>query len=237
MRQSRLLCLAAESGTILIEPSREPLPCLRLEPARAVRPQYNRLPKLLPNMSCLRTATSSLGHGARYAFQTRACSASIGAERAAAAWVLQHRSMSTRRTTKTTQSSRFQRSQTRPAETPADGIAREPSESASASRKADGTEPPASTSKPTSSTEFPVYPQNPEEYLPPPPAGWRKRADTSTKEYKRTERRVLSLMVALPFLIVTSYHLYIRLVLGKEPENNPFEPRRQSESQPPAPQS
>jgi len=34
--------------------------------------------------------------------------------------------------------------------------------------------------------------------------------DTSSKEYKRVERKVVSVMVALPILFVTSYFLYER---------------------------
>ncbi|KAK4641802.1 hypothetical protein QC761_504060 [Podospora bellae-mahoneyi] len=39
--------------------------------------------------------------------------------------------------------------------------------------------------------------------------------DINSKEYKRVARKVTSLMVALPFLIVTSYYLWDRLSLGR----------------------
>lgn len=42
-----------------------------------------------------------------------------------------------------------------------------------------------------------------------PPQG-QNPVDTSSKEYKRTEGRIIRLLVALPFLIVTSYFLYGR---------------------------
>ncbi|KAK0671508.1 hypothetical protein QBC41DRAFT_54520 [Cercophora samala] len=50
-----------------------------------------------------------------------------------------------------------------------------------------------------------------------PPAAMepKKPVDTNSKEYKRVARKVTSLMVALPFLIVTSYYLWDRLSLGR----------------------
>ncbi|KAK4195273.1 hypothetical protein QBC40DRAFT_22756 [Triangularia verruculosa] len=41
-----------------------------------------------------------------------------------------------------------------------------------------------------------------------------KKVDINSKEYKRVARKVTSLMVALPFLIVTSYYLWDRLAPG-----------------------
>ncbi|KAK4177776.1 hypothetical protein QBC36DRAFT_124898 [Triangularia setosa] len=43
----------------------------------------------------------------------------------------------------------------------------------------------------------------------------KKPVDINSKEYKRVARKVTSLMVALPFLIVTSYYLWDRLSLGR----------------------
>ncbi|KAK0714383.1 hypothetical protein B0T21DRAFT_387095 [Apiosordaria backusii] len=55
-----------------------------------------------------------------------------------------------------------------------------------------------------------------------------KKVDINSKEYKRVARKVTSLMVALPFLIVTSYYLWDRLTLGR-PNAPP------SDDAPPAP--
>ncbi|KAH8906185.1 hypothetical protein BR93DRAFT_928789 [Coniochaeta sp. PMI_546] len=42
--------------------------------------------------------------------------------------------------------------------------------------------------------------------------------DTSSPEYKQASRRYVSVMVALPILLVTSYFLFDRLALGHEPK-------------------
>jgi len=44
----------------------------------------------------------------------------------------------------------------------------------------------------------------------PQPQPQPKRVDSSSKEYKRVERKVVSVMVALPILFVTSYFLFER---------------------------
>ncbi|ROW16120.1 hypothetical protein VPNG_01986 [Cytospora leucostoma] len=55
----------------------------------------------------------------------------------------------------------------------------------------------------------------------------RPRVDTSSKEYKKAERSWTNMMVALPILIVTSYFLFERLLMGKNPSLNLSHARRQ----------
>ncbi|KAK7738403.1 hypothetical protein SLS53_006218 [Cytospora paraplurivora] len=55
----------------------------------------------------------------------------------------------------------------------------------------------------------------------------RPRVDTSSKEYKKAERSWTNMMVALPILIVTSYFLFERLYMGKNPSLNLSHARRQ----------
>ncbi|KAK3346587.1 hypothetical protein B0T25DRAFT_571716 [Lasiosphaeria hispida] len=47
----------------------------------------------------------------------------------------------------------------------------------------------------------------------------RKPADVKSPEFKAASRKYTALMVALPILVVTSYYLFDRLVLGNEPKD------------------
>ncbi|KAK0725204.1 hypothetical protein B0H67DRAFT_124178 [Lasiosphaeris hirsuta] len=47
----------------------------------------------------------------------------------------------------------------------------------------------------------------------------RKPIDVKSPEFKAASRKYTALMVALPILVVTSYYLFDRLVLGNEPED------------------
>ncbi|EGS22274.1 uncharacterized protein CTHT_0017930 [Thermochaetoides thermophila DSM 1495] len=88
--------------------------------------------------------------------------------------------------------------------------------SVSPSNSAKTGEPITEASVPPSPTTASVFPRPQPQPQPQP-----KRVDTSSKEYKRVERKVVSVMVALPILFVTSYFLYERLALGKVPPSIP----------------
>lgn len=207
-------------------------------------------------MSLLRTTAFSLGQGAKCLLQSLTVAERIPAARAAPNLRFQTRLLSSRRTT---QPSRFQRSRTPATETPVKGVAREHIEPEPEPNAHIETEPAVAAPQPTPTQPLarPRYPpRHPHGQVPPEV---RKPVDTSSKEYKRHERKVLSLIVALPFLFVTSYHLYDRressdclafgsvtdldqVVNGNMPENSPFEPKRPvepetSEPQASAPQS
>ncbi|KAF3065785.1 hypothetical protein GL218_09423 [Daldinia childiae] len=47
------------------------------------------------------------------------------------------------------------------------------------------------------------------------------RVNPSSPEYKRAARKYTQLMVAMPILLVTSWFLFDRLVLGHEPKTLP----------------
>ncbi|KAK1752960.1 hypothetical protein QBC47DRAFT_50114 [Echria macrotheca] len=51
-----------------------------------------------------------------------------------------------------------------------------------------------------------------------PPVSPQKPVDVKSAEYKSASRKWTSLMVGLPLLIVSSYFLYDRLILGNEPK-------------------
>ncbi|KAI1474521.1 hypothetical protein K445DRAFT_316210 [Daldinia sp. EC12] len=57
----------------------------------------------------------------------------------------------------------------------------------------------------------------PAQPLPRPAAPIPNRVNPSSPEYKRAARKYTQLMVALPILLVTSWYLFDRLVLGHEP--------------------
>ncbi|AEO68151.1 76cf2e27-b6d9-4c8b-b3e8-449205199587 [Thermothielavioides terrestris] len=123
--------------------------------------------------------------------------------------------------------SRFQRSSASPVGTPANAANKETQSSPSLSTA--GVSEPLPVSKPAAvrgpvaaaASTRPV--SRPQGY----PQG-RKPVDTSSKEYKQTERRVVRLLVALPFLIVTSYYLYRRLA-DHLSQHLPGAPRRAPE--------
>ncbi|RKU48511.1 hypothetical protein DL546_006313 [Coniochaeta pulveracea] len=52
-----------------------------------------------------------------------------------------------------------------------------------------------------------------------PEADMPKKSDPSCPEYKQASRRYVSVMVALPILLVTSYFLFDRLALGNPPKS------------------
>ncbi|KAI2627869.1 hypothetical protein GGS26DRAFT_122019 [Hypomontagnella submonticulosa] len=62
-------------------------------------------------------------------------------------------------------------------------------------------------------------------HLPPRPAApISKRADPSSPEYRRAARKYTQLMVAMPILLVTSWFLFDRLVMGQEAKSLPKRP-------------
>lgn len=161
-------------------------------------------------MSLLKLATSPLGQGTKYMLQGRPIIlVRVGLERVAGAQIVQrpsfaNRSFSTRKPRKPrNQASRFRKSSASAANTPAEALAATTTGAAPeilepASNSNTNVEEPASEPSPP--------PRNPNHW----PFEWPEPVDTSTKHYKRTERKVLGIMVGLPFLIVTSYELYQR---------------------------
>ncbi|RPA81928.1 hypothetical protein BJ508DRAFT_414415 [Ascobolus immersus RN42] len=55
----------------------------------------------------------------------------------------------------------------------------------------------------------------------PPRGGYEKKSGVTPKELKRAEGKVLRVIVAMPILIVTSYYLYKRAILGEEKKQFP----------------
>lgn len=104
------------------------------------------------------------------------------------------------------QASRFKKPSASPAE-PSTGAAREELPH-SPSLKANATEPVAASKPPA--PEPVAYATPAHSYSPRPQAQVPKPANTSSKEYKRAARKVTSVMVALPILLVTSYYLFER---------------------------
>ncbi|KAI0837044.1 hypothetical protein F5Y06DRAFT_90698 [Hypoxylon sp. FL0890] len=51
------------------------------------------------------------------------------------------------------------------------------------------------------------------------------RINPSSPEYKQAARKYTQVLVALPILLVTSYFLFDRLVLGHEPKPRPLPQR------------
>ncbi|KAI1502486.1 hypothetical protein F5X99DRAFT_156297 [Biscogniauxia marginata] len=65
------------------------------------------------------------------------------------------------------------------------------------------------TARPQSSGPRSALPQGPRPSAP-------TRVDPSSQAYRQAARKYTSLMVAMPILLVTSYVLFDRLVLGKQ---------------------
>ncbi|KAH6623428.1 hypothetical protein F5144DRAFT_496078 [Chaetomium tenue] len=177
-------------------------------------------------MSWLRSTSSSLGRGSQYLLQGNAPIYALRASAAATACIGRigtaqvtqtskpfGRPPSTRRTANNDgRTSRFTRSDASQTGPPvrADGE-NTPTEPAS-------TQP--DSSEPTASSQFTITSQlagssswghqaEPNPNFPIPPKA-RKPVDTSSKEYKQFASRYVRFVVALPFLLVTSYFLYER---------------------------
>ncbi|KAL2127056.1 hypothetical protein VTI74DRAFT_11394 [Chaetomium olivicolor] len=118
------------------------------------------------------------------------------------------------------QATRFQKSAASPTETPVDAMLEAEANQAEPVLKTAAVSSPTPVPRPVRITH-PGLRANEASRAP-------KVVDTSSKEYKRAERKVTSVIVALPIAMVTSYFLWDRLALGHMPpgQNSPVAPQR-----------
>ncbi|KAK4236668.1 hypothetical protein C8A03DRAFT_16709, partial [Achaetomium macrosporum] len=178
-------------------------------------------------MSPLRLTSSRLSRGAKFVMPGTALVAAsriLGSRRSQAEAIatlrslrpdyLPRRSSSIQRPVKASrQTSRFRRSGAASAETPP-GAAGEGSHVGSVFKEPNDSVTP---SAPTSAPEpLHVATARSLPHRRPPPQKT-KPVDPSSKEYKQTERKVISIIVGLPVLFVTSYFLYDRRKCSQRP--------------------